>query len=267
MTDLISATWLKDNIEDPNIVPFDIRSPREYVRSHLPGAHLIPYEKILSFSEDLSFFDVAPQDAIEKLLSVNGITNDSVIVVYGDKNGATATRLFWSLKYYGITVKFLDTSFSKWLQLGYPVSEEVPEIQPTDFVITTPFVNFKVNHEYVQSKLSDSNSILLDTRSPDEFNGVIAAGPKAGRIPGSINFPWEIGVGTDGYIFKNIEELDKIFEKYGITKDKEIICYCQVGERASHTFVALQFCNYPNVKIYDRSFADWSTRADLPIEN
>ena len=117
------------------------------------------------------------------------------------------------------------------------------------FVITTPVVNFKVNHEYVQSKLSDSNSILLDTRSPDEFNGVIAAGPKAGRIPGSINFPWEIGVGTDGYVFKNIEELDKIFEKYGITKDKEIICYCQVGERASHTFVALQFCNYPNVKI------------------
>ena len=114
---------------------------------------------------------------------------------------------------------------------------------------------------------SNFGNIDIGNGVGEEFNGTIAAGPKSGRIPNSKNFPWEIAVGDDGYIFKNIENLNTLFEKFGITKDKEIICYCQVGERASHTFVALQICGYNNVKIYDRSFADWSTRDNLPIES
>lgn len=260
------AEWLKDNLDDPNLIPFDIRSPREYNHAHLPRARLIPYEKILSFHENSSYFDLAPKEQIEELLCNSGITDDSNIVIYGDRGGATATRLFWSLKYYGLNVKFLDISFSKWMELGYPVSNSIETIEPTDFVLTKPIINFKVDHEYILSKLDDKNLILLDTRSPDEFTGVIAAGPKAGRIPNSKNFPWEMAIGDDGYIFKKTNDLTQIFEKHGITKDREIICYCQVGERASHTFVALKLCDYPNVKIYDRSFADWSNRDNLPIE-
>ena len=267
MSILLNAEWLKDNLLDSNIVVLDIRSPREYSSAHIPNSKLVPYDKILDFNADSSYFDIAPKEKIEELLSILGVKNDSVLVICGDRGGTTASRLFWSLTYYGLKVKYLDLSFSKWMSLGYPVTDKVEAINNTDFVITQSKLDFKVDHEYVLSKLDDSGSILLDTRSPDEFNGIIAAGPKSGRIPNSKNFPWELAVGDDGYIFKTIENLSNLFEKFGITKDKEIICYCQVGERASHTFVALQLCEYNNVKIYDRSFADWSTRDNLPIEN
>ena len=266
MSILLNAEWLKDNLLDSNIVVLDIRSPREYSSAHIPNSKLVPYDKILDFNADSSYFDVAPKEKIEELLSILGVKNDSVLVICGDHGGTIASRLFWSLTYYGLKVKYLDLSFSKWMSLGYPVTDKVEAINNTDFVITQSKLDFKVDHEYVLSKLDDSGSILLDTRSPNEFNGIIAAGPKSGRIPNSKNFPWELAVGDDGYIFKTIENLNNLFEKFGITKDKEIICYCQVGERASHTFVALQLCEYNNVKIYDRSFADWSTRDNLPVE-
>ena len=209
---------------------------------------------------------MASKEQIEELLSILGINNESKLVICGDRGGATASRLFWSLAYYGLSVKFLDISFSKWMSLGYPVTDKVETFANSNFVINQSQLDFKVDHEYVLSKINDSSSVLVDTRSPEEFNGIIAAGPKSGRIPNSKNFPWEAAVGDDGFIFKNIEHMNSLFEESGITKDKEIICYCQVGERASHTFVALQICGYNNVKIYDRSFADWSTRDNLPIE-
>ena len=267
MSILLDSVWLKENLNNTNFIVLDIRSPREYNSAHIPNSRLVPYDKILSFNDTTSYFDVASKEQIEELLSILGVDIDSTLVICGDRGGATASRLFWSLAYYGLSVKFLDISFSKWTSLGYPVTDKVETIDNSNFTITQSTVDFKVDHEYVLSKIDDSNSILLDTRSPEEFNGTIAAGPKSGRIPNSKNFPWEIAVGDDGYIFKNIENLNTLFEKFGITKDKEIICYCQVGERASHTFVALQICGYNNVKIYDRSFADWSTRDNLPIES
>ena len=266
MSILLDSTWLKENLEDSNSVVLDIRSPREYNSAHIPNSRLVPYDKILSFTDSTSYFDLASKEQIEELLSILGINNESTLVICGDRGGATASRLFWSLAYYGLSVKFLDISFSKWMSLGYPVTDKVETFANSNFVINQSQLDFKVDHEYVLSKINDSSSVLVDTRSPEEFNGIIAAGPKSGRIPNSKNFPWEAAVGDDGFIFKNIEHMNSLFEESGITKDKEIICYCQVVERASHTFVALQICGYNNVKIYDRSFADWSTRDNLPIE-
>ena len=262
---LVSSEWVKDHLDDDRLIFFDIRSPREYDNGHLPNSVLIPYEKILDFSPNKPFFDIADKTTIEQLLSENGVDNDTQIIVYGDKGGSTASRLFWTLLFYGADVKFLDISYSKWLDLGYPVTTEIYSPRKTTFVANENPDNFRVNSDYVLSKIQDQNTVILDTRSKEEYRGLIAAGPKAGRIPNSKNFPWENAIGINGNIFHTAEELSNIFDNYGL-QNKEIICYCQVGERASHTFLALKICGYSDVKIYDRSFADWSNNSNLPIE-
>ena len=116
MSILLNAEWLKDNLLDSNVVVLDIRSPREYSSAHIPNSRLVPYDKILDFNADSSYFDAAPKEKIEELLSILGVKNDSVLVICGDRGGATASRLFWSLTYYGLKVKYLDLSFSKWMK-------------------------------------------------------------------------------------------------------------------------------------------------------
>ena len=263
---LVSSEWVKDHLDDDHLIFFDIRSPREYNNGHLPNSVLIPYEKILDFSPNRPFFDIADKATIEQLLGKNGVANDTRIIVYGDNGGSTASRLFWTLLFYGANVKFLDISYSKWTNLGYPVTTEVYSPNETTFIANENHDNFRVNNDYVLSKIKDPQTIILDTRSKEEYQGLIAAGPKAGRIPNSKNFPWEHAIGVDGNIFHTTEELSTIFDNYGLSQNKEIICYCQVGERASHTFLALKICGYPDVKIYDRSFADWSNNPNMPIE-
>ena len=262
---LVSSEWVKDHLDDEHLIFFDIRSPREYNNGHLPNSVLISYEKILDFSPDTPFFDIADKTTIEQLLGENGVDNDTKIIVYGDKGGSTASRLFWTLLFYGANVNFLDISYSKWVNLGYPVTTEVYAPGKTTFIANENPDNFRVNSDYVLSKIQDQDTIILDTRSKEEYQGLIAAGPKAGRIPNSKHFPWEKAIGVDGNIFHTTEELSSIFDNYGL-QNKEIICYCQVGERASHTFLALKICGYSNVKIYDRSFADWSNNSNMPIE-
>ena len=261
---LIPAEWLLHHLNDNNVKIFDMRSPVEYSTGHLPNAVLIHYDKIVNFDPGKPFLDIAPKERIEILLSEKGASNSSKIVIYGDRGGASASKLFWTLEYYGADVGILEISFSTWKMKGYPVTRDVTKPQPAKFVAKIE-KDYRVFAEYIASKLGKPDVVLVDTRNPEEYDGLIVSSPRPGRIPSSINLPWFEGAGMEK-LFKDKTGLEKLFEGKGITKDKEVIAYCQVGERASHTFLALRLAGYPNVKIYDRSFSEWSAREDLPVE-
>jgi thiosulfate/3-mercaptopyruvate sulfurtransferase len=261
---LVPAEWVQQHLNDDNVRIFDMRSPVEYSTGHIPNAVLIHYDKIVDFDPAKPFFDIAPKERIEALLSEKGINNNSKIAIYGDRGGASASKLFWVLEFYGANVALLEISFSAWKMKGYPVTRDVPKPQPAKFTAKTN-KDYRVSAEYISSKLGKPNVILVDTRNPEEYEGLIASSPRPGRIPSSVNLPWFEGASMEK-LFKDKNELEKLFSSKGITKDKEVIAYCQVGERASHTFLALRLAGYPNAKIYDRSFSEWSARSDLPVE-
>lgn len=261
---LVPAEWVVQHLNDNSVRIFDMRSPVEYSTGHIPNALLIHYDKIVDFDPAKPFFDIAPKERIEALLSEKGVGNNSKIVIYGDRGGASASKLFWVLEFYGADVGLLEVSFSAWKMKGYPTTRDVPKPQTAKFTAKTN-KDHRVSAEYISSKLGKPNVILVDTRNPEEYKGLIASSPRPGRIPNSINLPWFEGASMEK-LFKEKNELEKLFNSKGITKDKEVIAYCQVGERASHTFLALRLAGYPNVKIYDRSFSEWSAREDLPVE-
>lgn len=266
MTDfLVTKDWLLTHLNDTNVKILDIRSPLEYKLGHIPNAIFFPYEKIIAFSQNQTHFEVAPKEHIEKFLSEIGIHNQDNVVIYGDKGGATATRLFWTLEMHGLEIKLLEVSFSYWKSQSLPTTSEIPSMQSSSFVSSFAD-NHTVDYNYILSKLDDSNTILLDNRSPDEFSGLIAAGPRPGRIPNSINLPWDVLCGGTDYVYKNLDSMQKILDGKNITPNKEIICYCQVGERSSHTFLGLKLLNYNKVKIYDHSYSEWSSIDSLPVE-
>ena len=263
---LIAYGRLLKNIDDPDLSILDMRSPMEYSMGHLPKAQLIPYERIVDFSPGRPYLDVTSQSQIESLLSDKGVSSNSRVVVYGDKGGASAARLFWTLELYGVNVSMLDISFSAWRGLGLSLTREVPTLEKTEFRPSSRPNDFRATSDYIASRLENQDTMLIDTRSAEEFNGLIPSGQRSGRIPGSLNIPWDSGVGSDGKIFRESADLESLFKGRGLTADKEIICYCQVGERASHTFLALRLAGFPKVKIYDRSFSEWGSKLDLPVE-
>ena len=125
--------------------------------------------------------------------------------------------------------------------------------------------HLRADANYLLKKLKDPGVIILDTRSPEEYAGIVVQTRRASRIPGSINLPWDTCVGRTGELFDDPEAMGKVFEKGGITKDKEIVTYCMVGERAAHTYVALRILGYPRTKLYEKSFSEWGNSDELPV--
>jgi thiosulfate/3-mercaptopyruvate sulfurtransferase len=217
----------------------------------------------------------------QELLQNNGINNNSTVILYGDFNNWFAAFAFWVFKYYRYNdVRLLDGGRKKWLEEDRPISREVvnyprgnyeleEEIKPNDEVraFLGQVKNALVSRRYFQLS-------LVDVRSGAEYRGEITAPPeypregaqRGGHIPGAKNVPWAQVINDDG-TFKTLEEIRKLYDEQGITQDKDIITYCRIGERSSHTWFVLKYLlGYPNVKNYDGSWTEWGNLIGNPIE-
>jgi thiosulfate/3-mercaptopyruvate sulfurtransferase len=162
----------------------------------------------------------------------------------------------------------------KWFQEDRPLSVEIPSYPQGNFKTTAPDKSIRVFMSYLKKRAHSKDRILVDVRSEDEFTGKILApieypsehAQRGGHIPGSINIPWNSVTNEDG-TFKSVDELKKIYDSKNITPDKEIITYCRIGERSSHTWFVLKYLlGYPNVKIYDGSWTEWGNLIRNPVE-
>lgn len=269
---LVDTGWLEDHLDDQKlrIAEVDYDASANYELGHIPGAVLIDWKKDIN---DPIRRNIISRAQYENLLQRIGVGNDTVIVLYGDFNNWFAAFAFWVLKYYGYgQVVLLNGGRKKWLEEDRPISKDIPKYPNGNFIAGEPDPTIRVYLHYVKETLG--KKVLVDVRSNKEFTGEILAPPeyptehaqRGGHIPGAANIPWAQAVNEDG-TFKSPEELRHLYESKGVKPDKEIISYCRIGERSSHTWFVLKYLlGYPDVKNYDGSWTEWGNLINNPIE-
>ncbi|HET7389509.1 MAG TPA: sulfurtransferase [Nitrososphaeraceae archaeon] len=271
---LTDTHWVEDHLKDGNVriaeVDYDPRA--NYELGHIPGAILFDWKRDIN---DPISRNILSKQSCEELLQSFGINNDNTLILYGDFNNWFAAFAFWVFKYYGYRdVKIMDGGRKKWLEEDRPLSKDVSNYPKGNFKASEPDDNIRVFMNYVKETLGKKDKALVDVRSPKEFTGEILAPPeyptehaqRGGHIPGAANIPWSQAVNDDG-TFKSVDELKKLYDAKGIIPDKEIITYCRIGERSSHTWFVLKYLlGYPNVKNYDGSWTEWGNMIANQVE-
>ncbi|GAB4579612.1 MAG: sulfurtransferase [Anaerolineales bacterium] len=269
---LVETEWVAAHLTDPNIRL--VESDEDYLlydTGHIPGAVKIDWFTTLQHPIRRDFVS---KSEFEKICAQYGIANDTTVVFYGDKSNWFACYALWLFQYYGHEkVKIMNGGRAKWEAEGRPLTKEVPTYPPATYTAQEPNKNIRAFRTDVFAQV-EMNKPLVDVRSPPEFRGELLHMPnypqegatRGGHIPGAKNIPWATATNPDG-TFKSAEELKAIYEGQGITADKDIIAYCRIGERSSHTWFALKYLlGYPKVKNYDGSWTEWGNLVDAPIE-
>jgi thiosulfate/3-mercaptopyruvate sulfurtransferase len=270
---LVSTDWVVDHLNDPNvaIVEVDVDTGA-YDEGHVPGAIGWNWQTQLC---DTVQRDILNAGELQKLLSESGINNNTTIVLYGDNNNWFAAWALWQLKMYGHNdVRLMNGGRKKWLAEGRDVSLEKPARTPTTYTVNEPDMTFRAFQPDVMGALKNTDRVaLVDVRSNDEFTGKILSPPglpetcqRGGHIPGAYNVPWAQACNEDG-TFKSAGELSNLYSSKGVTPDKDVIAYCRIGERSSHTWFALKYLlGFENVRNYDGSWTEWGNMVGAPVE-
>ena len=269
---LVDAAWAQAHLDDPTVrfVEVDVDTTA-YEQSHLPGAVAWDWTSQLS---DGVRRDIASRADFSALLSASGIGPDTTIVLYGDNNNWFAAWAYWQLQLYGHRdVRLLDGGRRYWLDAGLPVTTDVPTYAPTGYALPEPDFGLRAFRDDILPRLGDPELALVDVRSPAEYAGEIIAPPgmsesaqRAGHIPGAASIPWAQAVREDGR-FKPADELRALYEGQGVTPDKDVIAYCRIGERSSHSwFVLHELLGYRRVRNYDGSWTEYGSLIGVPIE-
>jgi thiosulfate/3-mercaptopyruvate sulfurtransferase len=270
---LVSTQWAADHLRDSNIrrVEVDVDTTA-YEQGHLPGAVGWNWQSQL---QDNIRRDLIDQRALEELLGQSGISNDTTILLYGDNNNWFAAYAFWQLKYYGHKdVRLINGGRKKWVEEKRPLTTEAATVATTKYRATGPDESIRARKEDVFNVLEKKSAAqLVDVRSGDEFTGKIIAPPgmsetaqRGGHIPGAASVPWAQAANEDG-TFKSLEALKALYEGKGVAGKNEVIAYCRIGERSSHTWFVLKYLlGYDHVKNYDGSWTEWGNLVGAPIE-
>ena len=270
---LVTTQWLADHAGDPGLV---IAESDEdvllYETGHIPGAVKIDWHADLN---DQLTRDYVDADGFSRLMSSKGITPDTTIVFYGDNFNWWAAYALWVCSLFGhADVRLLDGGRQRWIAEGRPITTDVPSPVPTDYpVVARDDRTIRAFKDDVLAHIG--RGPLVDVRSPGEYSGELThmvdypqeGALRAGHIPTAQNVPWRRAANEDG-TFRPVEELDAIYlGELGITPGDDVIAYCRIGERSSHTwFVLTHLLGLPNVRNYDGSWVEWGNAVRVPIE-
>ena len=270
---LVSTQWVAEHANDPSVrlVEVDVDTTA-FEQGHIAGAVGWNWQTQL---QDNIRRDLIEKQALESLLGQSGISNDTAIILYGDNNNWFAAYAFWQLKYYGHKdVRLMNGGRKKWLEEKRALTSEVSKLTPTSYRANGPDESLRARKEQVLAIVEKkSKGHLVDVRSVDEFTGKIIAPPgmsetaqRAGHIPGAANIPWAQAANEDG-TFKSADTLKQLYQGKGVNGADEVIAYCRIGERSSHTWFVLKYLlGYDDVKNYDGSWTEWGNLVGAPIE-
>jgi thiosulfate/3-mercaptopyruvate sulfurtransferase len=271
---LVSTESVAQNLNAANtrLVEVDVDTTA-YEQGHIPGAVGWNWQTQL---QDNVRRDLIDKAALEKLLSESGISNDTTILLYGDNNNWFAAYAFWQLKYYGHqNVKLINGGRKKWLEEKRALTKEPTKVASATYRVGALNESLRAYRDDVLAIVQNKKrGQLVDVRSVDEFTGKIIAPPgmtetaqRAGHIPNAANIPWAQAANEDG-TFKSAEALATLYQGKGITGGDEVIAYCRIGERSSHTWFVLKYLlGYDNVRNYDGSWTEWGNLIGSPIVN
>ncbi len=270
---LVDTAWAESNLDNPKVRFIEVDVDTEaYDSGHIPGA--VGWNWQQDTQEPIQR-DIPDRARFEALMSRSGVGRDTTVVLYGDTNNWFAAFAFWLLEYYGHAEKrLLDGGRAKWVAEGRPMTRGRPRLPTTNYKINAVQESVRALREFVLDSVRTNGRPLVDVRSPAEFSGELLApenlpqegSQRGGHIPGAINVPWSMAVAEDG-TFKPIAELQEIYESNGVSPDKEVIAYCRIGERSSHTWFVLRYLlGVAKARNYDGSWTEYGSLIAAPIE-
>ena len=272
---LVSTEWAAQNLQTPGVRFVEVNEDiLLYETGHLPGAVKLDWQSDLWHPVERDFIE--PQQ-VSALLGKLGIGADDTIVLYGDKSNWWASYAYWFLSYSGVShLKIMNGGRQKWVAEGRELTTDAPTVTATTYPALQRDESLRAYRDEVRAHLESVNNgqgAMVDVRSPDEFSGKVTHMPnypqegvlRGGHIPGARNIPWAKATNEDG-TFKSADELKALYEGEGVTADKDVIAYCRIAERSSHSwFVLRELLGYPKVRNYDGSWTEWGNGVGLPI--
>lgn len=271
---LVSTEWLAEHLSDPGLVV--VESDEDvllYDTGHIPGAVKLDWHTELN---DPLIRDYRDSAAFAELLSAKGISRDDTVVFYGDNFNWWAAYALWVFTLFGHEdTRLLDGGRQKWIAEGRELTEEVPERSRTDYPeVARNDAPIRAFRDEVTEHV-DRGGRLIDVRSPEEFRGELLhmanypqeGALRGGHIPGASNVPWKRAANEDG-TFKPRDELEQIYiGEVDLDEGEDVVAYCRIGERSSHTWFVLQhLLGFENVRNYDGSWTEWGNLVGAPIE-
>lgn len=265
---LIETEELAKLLNAPNVRIIAAVPEATYAKTHIPGAVNIPHLRLTDLaSRKKDGAPVTPETAA-KIFGEAGIDEKTQIIVYDGGEGPFASGVWFALKFFGHKeVRVLNGGLRKWEKEGRPVTQDVPKVDKKQFV-ARPNLDLVVPLDWVKRNMGSPDLLMLDARSFKEFIGeaLLPGSSRGGHVPGAVHFEWT-KVSDKLETFKAADELRKILEKRGITKDKEIVAYCHVGMgRSTDLVLAFNLLGYDKVRLYTGSWEEWSSNPTVPIE-
>lgn len=268
---LVTTDWLAERLGQPGLVV--VESDEDvllYETGHIPGSVKVDWHTELN---DPVVRDYVDGEQFAALLGSKGIARDTTVVIYGDKNNWWAAYALWVFTLFGHEdVRLLDGGRDLWIAEGRPLTTEVPEVTPVEYPVVER--DDTVVRAFKEDVLAHFGNPLIDVRSPEEYNGERTSAPaypeegalRAGHIPTAASVPWARAAATDG-TFKTRAELDAIYrDEAGLQDGDDVIAYCRIGERSSHTwFVLTHLLGFEKVRNYDGSWTEWGSAVRVPI--
>ena len=271
---LVDGDWLQAHLTEPGIrIVESNEDVLLYDTGHIPGAVHIDWRGDL---QDNTVRDYVSPEGFAAMCGKHGITPDTTVIFYGDKSNWWSAYALWAFRLFGHTkVKLLDGGRDKWRNDGRPMTRDVPKYPAAKYPVPAKRFDQEIRAFYDDAIAQmQAKKPLIDVRSPGEFRGEITHMPeypqegvlRGGHIPGARGVPWKTAANDDG-TFKSAEELKKIYtENLGLKPGDDIIAYCRIGERSSHTwFVLTYLLGYKSVRNYDGSWTEWGNRVRAPI--
>ncbi|MBW7882459.1 MAG: sulfurtransferase [Caldilineaceae bacterium] len=271
---LVSTEWMADHLNDPDIRLVESNEDvLLYETGHIPGAVNIDWHNDLN---DPVVRDYIGPEQFAALLSRNGISPNTTVVFYGDKNNWWATYAYWVFQLFGHTnARILNGGRAKWIAEGRELTRDKPSYPASSYPV--PVRDDSKIRAFRSEVLEHikAGKPLVDVRSPGEYKGELLhmadypqeGALRGGHIPGARNVPWARAANADG-TFKSVADLRAIYEQeQGLSAQDDVIAYCRIGERSSHSwFVLTYLLGFKNVRNYDGSWTEWGNAVQVPIE-
>jgi thiosulfate/3-mercaptopyruvate sulfurtransferase len=261
---LTTPEELKEKSGKADLIVIDTRQAELYAQGHIPGA--IHFDLF-----GISLIDTSPaplkafMSMMAHLFELRGVNLDTEVVFYEENSGMKAARGLWFLEYFGHRkVSVLDGGIQAWKKSGYPIATEAVPPRATQFTVAEKR-EVLATFDDVLGSLDKKEISIVDTRSDDEYMGRLVRAARGGAIPGAVHLEWTNNLDAEGK-YKPESELRQMYQKLGVTSDKEAIPYCQGGYRAAHTYLALRLIGFRRVRNYLGSWKEWGDRLDLPLE-
>jgi len=244
---IVSADWVEDRLDDPDVVVVDVRDAWEYDGiGHVPGAVNVPFDSFRGGGEEGM---LPPEDEWATLLGEAGIDGETTVVAYDDTHGVFAARFLVTALLYGHEdLRLLDGDYSAWMR-EHETSTETPAVAAAEYAVERPADSPLVTRADVEAAMDDEDAVIVDTREPEEY--------AEGHIPGAVNVDWKEVVDEETRGLKSRDAVESVFAAKGVTREKRVVLYCNTARRISHTFVVLRWLGYEDVGFYEGSLTEW----------